>query len=107
MIFGHVCKAKRWGLFISVYETPSQKNLLGALATGHAINALLPFRIGDVVRIALSGKRLNNGYPLAIATVLADLYIDFICVGIIFLILALLNKGGTTLLDVAEGYMFL
>ena len=107
MIFGHVCKAKRWGLFISVYETPLQKNLLGALATGHAINALLPFRIGDVVRIALSGKRLNNGYPLAIATVLADLYIDFICVSIIFLILALLNKGGTTLLDVAEGYMIL
>lgn len=107
MVFGHVCKARRWGLFISVYETPLHKNLLGALATGHAINALLPFRIGDVVRVGLSGKRLTNGYPLAIATVIADLYIDFICVGSIFLILALLNKGGAILLDVAKGYMIL
>lgn len=107
MVCGHVCKGKRWGLFISVYETPLHKNLLGALATGHAINALLPFRIGDVVRVGLSGKRLTNGYPLAIATVIADLYIDFICVGSIFLILALLNKGGATLLDVTKGYMIL
>ena len=107
MVFGHVCKAKRWGLLISVYETPLHKNLLGALAVGHAINALLPFRIGDVVRVGLSGKRLTNGYPLAIATVIADLYVDFICVGIMFFILALLNKGGASLLNVAEGYLIL
>lgn len=107
MIFGHIFKSKRWGLLISIYETPSQKKLLRALATGHTINALIPFRVGDFIRIYLSGKELYNGYPLALATVIADLYIDFICVGSIFYILIFLDKGGTQLLEVANSFMLL
>jgi hypothetical protein len=81
MVFGLLCKSQRWGLLISVYEPAQKGNLLGALSIGHILNVLLPFRVGDVVRIVLSGKKLKNGYPLSIATVIVDLYVDLVCVG--------------------------
>ena len=105
MIIGHIYKTKRWGLLISIYETPSQNNLLKALAVGHIINVLIPFRIGDAVRVILSGRSLNNGYSLAIATVIIDLYLDLTCVGIIFIVLSLINSGEGVQLEVAESYL--
>lgn len=105
MIIGHIYKTKRWGLLISIYETPSQNNLLRALAVGHIINVLIPFRIGDAVRVILSGRSLNNGYSLAIATVIIDLYLDLTCVGIIFIVLSLIYSGEGVQLEVAESYL--
>lgn len=105
IVIGHIFKVKRWGLFISVYEEPSESNLLNAMTFGHTLNAILPFRIGDIVRIAWSGRKIKNGYSFAFATVIADLYIDVITVGAMFFGLALIGKGGERLLEVAHFYM--
>ena len=80
MIIGHLWKMQRWGQMVSIYEKPNSKNLLSSLSIGHFINALIPFRLGYIVRVLLSGKKMKNGYPFAIATVIADLYIDTIIV---------------------------
>lgn len=105
MVIGHIFKVKRWGLFISVYEEPSKANLLNALTFGHTANAVLPFRIGDIIRVVWAGRKLKNGYSFSLATVIVDLYIDVITVGAMFFGLSLIGKGGERLLEVAYFYM--
>jgi len=105
MFAGHIFKVKRWGLFISVYEKPADYNLLNALAIGHSLNALLPVRIGDIVRVIWSGRRMKNGYPFALATVIADIYVDVLTVGIIFFALSFTVSGGSWLQAVFHFYL--
>ncbi len=104
MIAGHIFKVKRWGLLVSVYETPSFGTLLNSLSIGHFVNTLVPFRLGDVIRIVNSGKKMKNGIPFSIATVISDLYIDFLTIGGMFFVLSLIGKGGQDLLQFARGY---
>ncbi len=107
MVIGHIFKIKRWGLFISVYEEPKEGNLLNSMTIGHTLNTILPIRIGDIVRIILSGRKLKNGKSFSLATVFVDLYIDFLTVGFIFCGLSILGKGGEKLLDLAQVYLYL
>lgn len=104
VVIGHIFKIKRWGLFISVYEDPDEANLLNAMTVGHAVNAVLPFRVGDIFRVGWAGRKMKNGYSLALATVIADLYVDLLTVGIMFFGLSLIGKGGDDLLRVARIY---
>lgn len=107
MVIGHILKIKRWGLLISVYEKPVEYNLLNAMTLGHTLNTLLPIRIGDIVRIILSGKKLKNSYSFSLATVVADLYIDFITVGAIFFSLIITGKGILYLEKIPYFYAFI
>ncbi len=104
MVIGHVFKAKRWGLFISVYEKPSGANLLNAMTFGHTINTLLPIRMGDLVRFLWAGEKLKNGQAFSLATVIADLYIDLITVGAMFFGLSMIGKGGNKLQEISIFY---
>lgn len=106
MVIGHIFKVKRWGLFISVYEEPSEPTLLNAMTFGHTINTLLPVRLGDIVRVTWAGRKLKNGYSFSIATVIVDLYVDLITVGAMFFGLSLIGKGGERLLKMAYYYMW-
>lgn len=104
MLVGHSYKVKRWGLYINVYEKPVEGNLLGALAVGHVINTLIPIRIGDIFRMLISGRKMKNGYALSIATVLTDLYVDMVTVGVMCGGLLYIGKGGEKLQHVAYQY---
>lgn len=104
MVVGHIFKVKRWGLFISVYEEPSEANLLNAMTFGHTLNAIFPFRIGDIVRVIWAGKKLKNGPALSLATVAADLYVDLLTVGAMFFGLSIIGKGGERLQKIASIY---
>ena len=106
VVIGHIFKVKRWGLFISVYEDPPTYSLLNAMTLGHTVNTLLPIRLGDIIRVICSGRKLKNGYSFSLATVLADLYVDLITVGAMFFGLSLIGKGGENLLEMAHFYMW-
>lgn len=107
MVAGHIFKVKRWGLFISVYEEPSEANLLIAMTFGHTLNTVLPFRIGDIIRAVWSGRKMKNGYSFSIATVLVDLFVDVLTVGCMFFGLSIIGKGGERLLEAAHAYAIL
>lgn len=107
MVIGHIFRVKRWELFISIYEKPSEATLLNSLSIGHIINAVLPVRLGHAVRVFWSGRKLKIGYSGALATVAIETYIDVLTVGIMFLGLSLLGRGGVRLQHVAHVYMFL
>lgn len=105
IVVGHIFKAKRWSLFINVYEDSSLKVTLRSLSIGHLINALVPYRVGDIVRIILSGRKMKNGYAFSFATVVADLYVDSLIVGLSFLFLYVLGKGGIKLESIITIYI--
>lgn len=107
MIMGHIFKIKRWGLLISVYEKPVEYNLLNAMTLGHTLNTVFPIRIGDIVRVMWAGKKLKNSYSFSLATVIADLYIDFITVGAIFFFSIISRKGIYYLEKIPYYYAFI
>lgn len=107
MILGHLFKMLRWKEFINVYEQADNASLMRAMAIGQGINMVVPFRLGDLARIYLSGKKLKNGYALSIASVLADLYIDTLTVGMAFSTLYLLNIHVNDIRETARNYFVL
>lgn len=87
LFLGHLFKVYRWQQFIEIYEKPKTNNLLQSLSLGYIINFIVPFRIGDIVRIWFSGRKMQNGLSFSFATVIIDRILDIISVGFIFLIL--------------------
>ncbi|MEJ6455956.1 flippase-like domain-containing protein [Fusobacterium nucleatum] len=107
MIMGHIFKIKRWGLLISVYEKPVEYNLLNAMTLGHTLNTVFPIRIGDIIRIIWAGKKLKNSYSFSLATVIADLYVDFITVGAVFFFSIITRRGIYYLEKIPYFYAFI
>lgn len=104
VVLGHIYKMKRWGLYINVYEVPNERVLLSSLAITQTVNVLLPIRIGELLRVGIIGKRLKNGYALAIATVITDLCVDFVTVSLMMFGLTFIGKGREFLPSVAKDY---
>lgn len=107
MIIGHMCKTLRWKQLIKTYEDVRYAELLQILAVGHGINLMIPYRLGDIIRIYLSGRKLKNGYALSIATVIADIYVDALTVGLAFLTLYILRIHTQEIEGVVFGYVTL
>lgn len=108
LIIGHVCKARRWKQLLASYETVETLPLLRILAIGQGINMVIPFRIGDCVRIYLLGrKHLKNGYVLALASVIADMFIDTVTVGLAFGTLYFLDIHREEVREIAIQYEIL
>lgn len=105
LIAGHIVKTMRWAQIVGAYETLDHRELLKILSISHAVNVLLPFRVGDFVRIGMSAKKMKNGYSLAIATVISDLYLDIITVSGLFFCLSISGYGNEALKAVAHGYV--
>jgi len=106
ILMGHVFKMYRWKQFVEVYESPNEKVLLNALACGHILNVIVPFRIGDIIRIIMAGRKFKNGYSFAISTVAVDLYLDLITVGLFFFAFYLFETGASELASVARIYAY-
>lgn len=84
LFIGHYFKILRWKQMIEIYEQPGRATLLNALSVGQIINFFLPFRVGDLVRAILSGKKLENGVPFSVATIIVDHYLDVPIIGAVF-----------------------
>lgn len=106
LTLGHVCKAIRWRRFVGVYEDTPLPTLLSALASGYLVSFYLPLHLGEVVRVALSGRKMKNGYGYAMATIAVDRCLDVVCVALIFLVLATITAS-KTILHTALTYLIL
>ncbi|ETT50051.1 hypothetical protein C162_12471 [Paenibacillus sp. FSL R7-269] len=84
LMVGHYFKMLRWKQFIEIYEKPNEKVLLRSLSIGYLINFCLPFRLGDLLRVFISGRNMKNGISFSFSTVLVDRYLDVIVVSILF-----------------------
>ncbi|MBR6329426.1 MAG: flippase-like domain-containing protein [Lachnospiraceae bacterium] len=103
----HFVRILRWRMFIGVYEKPDTRNLTQALSLGYLAGCILPFKLGDLLRIFYAGKRMKNGKTLALSTVVVDRYLDVLCVGVIFAGLYLSNLGSGLYRSTTISYMTL
>ena len=96
MCIAHWIRVLRWELLIGVYEKPDRKLLLQAISGGYILNYFLPFKLGELLRAWLPGRKMKNGRVLGFSTVIVDRYLDIISVGIIFAILSFSGVDGFT-----------
>ncbi len=82
---GHFFRTKRWKSLISVYEDAPDTLLLRAVSLGYMTDLLLPFHIGDIVRAAVTGKKLTNKTAFALATIIVDRLMDVFIVALFYL----------------------
>lgn len=94
----HGIRVFRWELFIQIYEKPHRRNLIQSLALGYLLNYILPYKLGDLFRAFMAGKKMKNGKALAFSTVIADRYLDLISIGCIFVVLSVYGAGNTDLI---------
>lgn len=92
--FGTYSSYYSLGIIISVYEKPDRASLIKALSVGYLLNYILPFKLGDLVKAYLAGRKMKSGRALGLSTVIVDRFFDIVCVGLIFAGLAVNKHGG-------------
>lgn len=95
----HIVRVLRQELFISTYEKPARRNLVQALSIGYFANYFLPFKLGDLIRSWIAGRKMKNGYGFALATVIIDRLLDVVVVGVIFGLVSANTGGGIKTLN--------
>lgn len=102
LAMGHMIKVLRWHSFVRVYEDTPISVLVRALAGGYLLSFFLPFRLGDLFRIWLSGRRMENRYGYAAATIIVDRCLDLLAVGIILLGMYAVAASGALLREAVD-----
>lgn len=95
IIAGHIVKSIRQKQFSDFYEDVKLPVFNEALAAGYIVNLAVPFRLGDILRAILIGRKMKNGFSFAFATVVVDRILDVIVVGFIYLGLYIINPSAS------------
>ncbi len=93
LIAGHMVKAGRQKLFADFYEEVKPVVFNEGLAAGYLVNLVVPFRLGDLLRAFIVGRRMKNGFSFAFATVVVDRILDVVVVGFIYLALYIVSPS--------------
>lgn len=80
---GHVIRAIRWSLMFPVHEIPRGVNAIIALSIGYAVNAFVPFRIGEIFRIFFLSHREKVAVERCLSTVIVERLLDLVVVSVI------------------------
>lgn len=83
LLTGHVIRAARWALLFPRHQIDKRFNLLLGLALGYAINAVFPWRLGEIARIWFVARRESIRLSSVTSTVVAERLSDLIAVSII------------------------
>lgn len=86
LFLAHVVRAARHALLFAEGDAPQRFDLLLGLTLSYAVNTVVPFRVGEVVRVLFVASRLQLRAGHVAATVLAerlsDLVVVILCVGV-------------------------
>jgi hypothetical protein len=83
LLCAHTARAIRHSFLFAKEELPERFGLLLALSVSYALNAIVPFRIGEVVRALFIAVRLRLRLPYVLATVVAERFADLVAVAVI------------------------
>lgn len=83
LLFAHAARALRWALLFPSGYTKRGFNLLMGLSLGYVLNAIIPFRLGEILRAYFVSARENIPFPLVAATVASERVADVIAVAAI------------------------
>ena len=85
-VVGHVLRAARTKLVTDQAAPSSLQFQFGALASGYLFNALLPFRVGEVVRAWLIARRLRVSFLYTFTAIVIERAFDVILLGFLIVI---------------------
>jgi uncharacterized protein (TIRG00374 family) len=92
-LVGHLFRAKRTKILIDQAAKSSDKFQFLALSAGYLYNAILPFRLGELVRALLIARRLQISLLYTFAAVVIERLTDIIFLGVVVIMSALLVGG--------------
>ena len=95
LLCAHAVRAIRHSLLFAKGDLPERFGLLLALSVSYALNALVPFRIGEMVRGLFIAARLRLRLPYVLATIVAERFADLPAVALIALGLVLVGAEGS------------
>src|SRR5215218_4290150 len=91
LLCAHAVRAIRHSFLFAKEELPERFGLLLALSVSYALNAIVPFRIGEMVRALFIAVRLRLRLPYVLATVVAERFADLWAVALIGTLLSFLR----------------
>jgi Lysylphosphatidylglycerol synthase TM region len=95
LLVAHVIRAARWALLFPAHEISRRFDLLLGLALGYAINAIVPWRLGELARIWYVARKASVRVSYVATTVVAERLADLIVVSVIAVyVLADVNNNG-------------
>jgi len=83
LLLAHVVRAARWAVLFSPDDLLKRFHLLLGLALGYAANAVLPLRLGEVLRAWFVSRRTSQRLPYVAATVVAERLSDVLVVSLL------------------------
>jgi hypothetical protein len=87
LFFGHVTRAVRWAQLFPPYKLATRFNLLLGLTLGYAVNVILPWRIGEILRAYFVSVRESIDFSYVAATVVVERLSDLLIVAVIMIAL--------------------
>lgn len=87
LLFAHIQRSMRWALLFPKGYLARRFDLLLGLALGYAVNAIIPLRFGEIVRILFVSQRYNVRFSYVSATVAAEWASDLVAIGLISILL--------------------
>lgn len=83
LLLAHIFRTARWALLFPAQEIHRRFDLLLGLAIGYAINAIIPWRLGELARIWFVGRSTSVRISYVAATVVAERLTDLVVVSVV------------------------
>jgi len=82
-------RALRWQVLLAPVRRLPLLDLFSFIMIGYLVNALLPFRLGDVARTVFAGEKWKVSKSSILATVAVERILDILSLTVIFLLLGI------------------
>jgi len=92
-LIGHVFRVKRTKIVIDQVKKGSTAEQFNSLASGYVFNALLPVRIGELIRALFISLNLQISFLYTFTAILVERLTDVVVVGFIVIIVSLIFSG--------------
>ena len=80
LLLGHVMRLARWSLLMRQMGHPRLGEGFLALCLGYLVNAIVPLRLGELVRASYYARRLKADFAFVLATVVVERTLDLLAV---------------------------
>lgn len=107
LFFGHMARAARWALLFSPRILTTRFDLLLGLSIGYAVNAIFPWRLGEILRAFFVSGRESIAFSFVAATVVAERLTDLFVIGVIVLAFTLFYDAASSRLLTLGIFMML
>jgi len=94
LFMAHVVRAARWAVLFSPHDLSRRFHLLLGLALGYAANAVVPWRLGELLRAWYASRRVAVRFSYVAATVVAERLSDLLVVSVLIAGLRFVSRIG-------------